>query len=73
MALSPGEKLIYDEPDVWDQSAAATGAIGPPDAAIWAPDTVRTIGAEDVRGSISDTDSILMALRFTLCLEPMIE
>ena len=54
-------------------SSSATGAIGPPAAAIWSLNALRTIGSEEVLGSISETDSILIALRFALWREPMME
>ena len=54
-------------------SSSAAGAIGPPAAAIWSLNAFRTIGSEEVLGSISATDSILIALRFALWREPMME
>ena len=47
-------------------SSSATGAIGPPAAAIWSLNAFRTMGSEEVLGSISATDSILIDLRFAL-------
>ena len=54
-------------------SSSATGAIGPPAAAIWSLNAFRTMGSAEDRGSISATDSILIALRFALWREPMME
>ena len=54
-------------------SSSATGVIEPPSAAIWSRKWWVTRGSVEVRGSISLTESMVMARRFALCLEPIIE
>ena len=73
MTLNHWERLLYEEPDDWFHSSSATGAIGPPAAAIWSLNALRTIGSEEVLGSISETDSIVIALRLALWREPIME
>lgn len=73
MALNRWEKPLYDEPDDWVHSSSATGAIGPPSAAIWSLNALRTIGSEEVLGSISEIESIVIALLFALWREPIME
>jgi len=54
-------------------SSSATEAILPPAAAIWSRKASRILGSVDVLGSISETDSMVIARRFALWREPIIE
>ena len=73
MTINYWEKPLFEEPDDWIHSSSAAGVIGPPAAAIWSLNALRTNGSEEVLGSISETDSIFIALLLALWREPMIE
>ncbi len=54
-------------------SSSLVGIIGPPANSICSLKVWRILGSVEVLGSISVIESMLMARRFALCLEPKIE
>ena len=69
-----GSCLTVKNPTIVEvHSSSAAGAIVPPAAAICSRNASRTRASVEVRGSISETELIIIERRFALWREPIIE